>query len=159
MVNSRDIKRFSELEVTADFQVGSDYIAYNDYKWAEAFVGAKRARTMMNLRSFFNLGVNASLSGNWNVHDINPLVGIENSLMMESTGLPTVEDAIDSYTINAAKSLGISDLTGSIEVGKAADFVVLSHDITQSEIESIAQTEVWMTLVAGRIVFDIDVSD
>lgn len=159
MVNYRDIKRFSELKVTADFQVGSDYIAYNDHKWAEAFVGAKRARAMMNLRSFFNAGVNVSLSSDWNVHDINPLVGIENSLLMESTGLPTVEDAIDSYTINAAKSLGISDLTGSIEVGKAADFVVLSHDITQSEIKSVAQTEVWMTLVAGRIVFDIDVPD
>ena len=111
---------------------------------------------MMN-GSFFNAGVNVSLSSDWNVHDINPLVGIENSVMMESTGLPTVEDAIDSYTINAAKSLGISDLTGSIEVGKAADFVVLSHDITQGGIGNIAQTEVWMTLVAGRIVFDIDV--
>ncbi|MFY2507351.1 amidohydrolase family protein [Vibrio pectenicida] len=72
------------------------------------------------------------------------------------TGLPSIEDAIDSYTINAAQSLGIDDFTGSIEIGKAADFVVLSQDISHSSIQDITQTEVWMTLVNGRIVFDIN---
>ncbi|NOH71672.1 amidohydrolase [Vibrio pectenicida] len=156
LVNPKDIERFRKLGVTADFQVGSDYVAYHDHQWAEAFIGVKRARTMMNLRAFFDSGVNVSLSSDWNVHDINPLVGIANSMIMGKTGLPSIEDAIDSYTINAAQSLGIDDFTGSIEIGKAADFVVLSQDISHSSIQDITQTEVWMTLVNGRIVFDIN---
>ena len=38
------------------------------------------------------------------------------------------EDAIGWITLNAAKSLGIEKLTGSLEPGKAADLVIWSRD-------------------------------
>lgn len=153
LVNSKDISRFAQLDVSADFQVGSDYVAYHDHQWAEAFLGAKRARALMNLRAIFETGANVTLSSDWNVHDINPLVGIANSLTMGKTGLPGVEDAIDAYTINAASSLGLDDITGSIEVGKSADFAILSRDITDLSPEQIKATEVWMTVVQGDVVY------
>ncbi|WP_333002300.1 amidohydrolase [Vibrio coralliilyticus] len=156
LVNSKDVERFANLNVTADFQVGSDYVAYHDHQWAEAFLGAKRTRALMNLKAIFDTGANVSLSSDWNVHDINPLVGIANSLIMGKTGLPSVEDAIDAYTINAATSLGLDDITGSIEVGKAADFAILSRDITQLSAEKIKKTDIWMTILNGQIVYDID---
>ncbi|ERB64568.1 amidohydrolase [Vibrio coralliilyticus OCN008] len=156
LVNSKDVERFAKLNVTADFQVGSDYVAYHDHQWAEAFLGAKRTRALMNLKAIFDTGANVSLSSDWNVHDINPLVGIANSLIMGKTGLPSVEDAIDAYTINAATSLGLDDITGSIEVGKAADFAILSRDITQLFAEKIKKTDIWMTILNGQIVYDID---
>ncbi|USD35053.1 MULTISPECIES: amidohydrolase [Vibrio] len=156
LVNSKDVERFAKLNVTADFQVGSDYVAYHDHQWAEAFLGAKRTRALMNLKAIFDTGANVSLSSDWNVHDINPLVGIGNSLIMGKTGLPSVEDAIDAYTINAAVSLGIDDVTGSIEVGKAADFAILSRDITKLSAEKIKQTDIWMTMLNGQIVYSID---
>lgn len=156
LVNSKDVERFAKLNVTADFQVGSDYVAYHDHQWAEAFLGAKRTRALMNLKAIFDTGANVSLSSDWNVHDINPLVGIANSLIMGKTGMPSVEDAIDAYTINAATSLGLDDITGSIEVGKAADFAILSRDITQLSAEKIKKTDIWMTILNGQIVYDID---
>ncbi|ANW27102.1 urease [Vibrio coralliilyticus] len=156
LVNSKDVERFAKLNVTADFQVGSDYVAYHDHQWAEAFLGAKRTRALMNLKAIFDTGANVSLSSDWNVHDINPLVGIANSLIMGKTGLLSVEDAIDAYTINAATSLGLDDITGSIEVGKAADFAILSRDITQLSAEKIKKTDIWMTILNGQIVYDID---
>ncbi|NOH61027.1 amidohydrolase [Vibrio sp. RE88] len=156
LVNSKDVERFAKLNVTADFQVGSDYVAYHEHQWAEAFLGAKRTRALMNLKAIFDTGANVSLSSDWNVHDINPLVGIANSLIMGKTGLPSVEDAIDAYTINAATSLGLDDITGSIEVGKAADFAILSRDITQLSAEKIKKTDIWMTIFNGQIVYDID---
>lgn len=156
LVNSKDVERFAKLNVTADFQVGSDYVAYHDHQWAEAFLGAKRTRALMNLKAIFDTGANVSLSSDWNVHDINPLVGIANSLIMGKTGLPSVEDAIDAYTISAATSLGLDDITGSIEVGKAADFAILSRDITQLSAEKIKKTDIWMTILNGQIVYDID---
>ncbi|MDN3611916.1 amidohydrolase [Vibrio ostreicida] len=156
LVNSDDLKRFVKLNVSADFQVGSDYVAYHDHQWAQAFLGAKRTRALMNLRKMFNTGANVSLSSDWNVHNINPLVGIANSLIMGKTGLPSVESAIDAYTINAAVSLGMDEETGSIEVGKSADFAILSQDITQLTPEAIKTTTLWMTILKGKVVFDVD---
>lgn len=154
LVNSNDIPRFAQLNVTADFQVGSDYVAYHEHQWAEAFLGAKRTRALMNLKTLFDSGANVTLSSDWNVHDINPLVGIGNSILMGDTGLPDTLAALDAYTINAAKSLGIADITGSIEVGKSADLAVLSRDITLLPPEEIKATEVWMTIVKGQLVFE-----
>jgi len=154
LVNSKDIPRFAQLNVTADFQVGSDYVAYHEHQWAEAFLGAKRTRALMNLKVLFNTGANVTLSSDWNVHDINPLIGIGNSILMGDTGLPDTIAALDAYTINAAKSLGIDDITGSIDVGKSADFAVLSRDITLLPPDEIKAAEVWMTIVRGEVVFE-----
>ncbi len=156
LVNSKDIPRFAKLNVTADFQVGSDYVAYHQHEWAEAFLGALRTRSLMNLRAIFYTGANVTLSSDWNVHDINPLVGIANSLKMGKTGLPNITTAIDAYTINAARSLGLEQITGSIEVGKSADFVVLARDISTLKADDIADTEILMTILQGKTVFDIE---
>ncbi|MGF1680165.1 amidohydrolase [Photobacterium minamisatsumaniensis] len=156
LVDPKDISRFAKLEVTADFQVGSDYITQHDHQWADAFLGSERSHSMMNLSAIFDTDANVTLSSDWNVHDINPLVGIANSLKMGKTGLPNVQDAIDAYTINAAESLGISDITGSISVGKSADFAILDQDITHLSADDIAETEILMTILQGAIVFDAE---
>lgn len=154
LVNANDRSRFKTLDVTADFQVGSDYVAYHDHQWAQAFLGATRARALMNLRALFNAGANVTLSSDWNVHDINPLVGIANSVKMGETGLPSVDAAIKAYTINAAKSLGICDITGSIAIGKSADLVLIDDDITQLMPNDIAKATVLMTMLQGEIVYE-----
>ena len=154
LVNKQDVGRFKKLEVTADFQVGSDYVAYHEHQWSETFLGKKRANRLMNLRVIHNTGANLTLSSDWNVHEINPLVGIANSLKMGKSGLPDINSAIRAYTINAAKSLGLDEITGSIEVGKSADFVLLSDDITKLPITAIAETQILMTVLMGDIVYD-----
>ncbi|WP_076414509.1 amidohydrolase [Shewanella sp. UCD-KL12] len=156
LVNPQDVPRFAKLDITADFQVGSDYVAHHDHSWAEPFLGEKRSRLLMNLKTIFDTGANVSLSSDWNVHNINPLVGIANSITMGATGLPDIDTAIDAYTINAAASLGISEVTGSIEVGKSADFAIIDSDITQLAVEEIVYAEVIMTLLQGKVVFDAE---
>ncbi|MCY9853402.1 amidohydrolase [Vibrio mediterranei] len=154
LVDPKDVGRFTKLDVTADFQVGSEYVVEHDHSWAKLFLGAKRAHSLMNLKAIFDTGANLTLSSDWNVHELNPLVGIANSIRMGNTGLPNVEAAIDAYTINAAVSLGIEDITGSIEVGKSADFAILDQDITRLSPDDIADTEILMTVLQGDIVFD-----
>ena len=156
MVDAKDISRFKPLGVTADFQVGSEYIAHHDHAWAEPFLGEKRVCSLMQISRILASGANVSLSSDWNVHDINPLVGVANSLIMGHSGLPDIEAAINAYTINAAISLGLDDITGSIEVGKSADFVVLEKDITQLAPKEIANTDILMTILQGEVVFDAD---
>ncbi len=41
---------FKQLNVSAVYQVGSDYVAKHQHQWAEAFLGARRAKAMMNRR-------------------------------------------------------------------------------------------------------------
>ncbi|PTO95833.1 urease [Vibrio sp. 10N.286.48.B8] len=153
LINDEDVPRFKQLGVTADFQVGSDYVARHQHQWAEAFLGARRAKAMMNLDAILKTDANITLSSDWNVHDINPLVGIANSLIMGKTGLTDIYTAIDAYTLNAAKSLGIEDVTGSIEVGKSADFAILDKDITTLSARGIAKTQVLMTVLRGDVVY------
>ncbi|CAK3414478.1 Amidohydrolase [Vibrio crassostreae] len=154
LINDEDVPRFKQLNVSADFQVGSDYIAKHQHQWAEAFLGARRAKAMMNLDAILKTDANITLSSDWNVHDINPLVGIANSLIMGKTGLTDIYTAIDAYTLNAAKSLGIEDVTGSIEVGKSADFAILDKDITTLSARGIAKTQVLMTVLRGDVVYE-----
>ncbi|WP_192890288.1 amidohydrolase [Vibrio bathopelagicus] len=156
LINDEDVPRFKQLDVSADFQVGSDYVAQHDHEWAKAFLGARRTKAMMNLDAILKTDANITLSSDWNVHDINPLVGIANSLIMGKTGLTDIYTAIDAYTINAASSLGIDDITGSIEVGKSADFAILDRDITTLSARGIAKTQVLMTVLRGDVVYTLN---
>jgi predicted amidohydrolase YtcJ len=61
--------------------------------------------------------------------------------------------AIDAYTINAAKALGLTQVTGSIEVGKSADIVILDRNILDKEANEIANAQVTHTILQGDIVY------
>ena len=47
-------------------------------------------------------------------------------------------------------------MKGSIEVGKYADFVVIEKDILTCPLDEVKDIKVLMTVVGGRIVFEID---
>jgi predicted amidohydrolase YtcJ len=48
----------------------------------------------------------------------------------------------------------LETVTGSIEVGKSADFAILEKDIRQMRVNKIADTEILMTMLQGKVVFD-----
>lgn len=85
------------------------------------------------------------------------------------TGSPRAEEAEESHddgsktagevsgpilcyllTLGAAEALGKENTTGSIEVGKKANFVAFSHDLSKGEF---ADAEVLQTWFEGRVVF------
>ena len=66
----------------------------------------------------------------------------------------TVEQAIAAYTRGSAYASFMDDRVGTIEPGKEADIAVLSQDVFQVPSDQISQTEVLMTLVGGKIVYD-----
>ena len=49
----------------------------------------------------------------------------------------TKEQAIQAITLNAAKIMGVSDKTGSIEVGKDANFIISSGDILDMATQNV----------------------
>ncbi len=67
--------------------------------------------------------------------------------------LPTV---LETYTISAARALGLGRLTGSIEVGKSADIIVLDRNVFEIPADEIADSRVLTTMFEGRTVYERD---
>jgi predicted amidohydrolase YtcJ len=59
------------------------------------------------------------------------------------------------FTINGAYANFIENETGSIEVGKKADMVVLDRNLFESPVSEIADTKVLMTLFEGKMVYRV----
>ena len=63
----------------------------------------------------------------------------------------TREQALKSYTLDAAYGAFEEKIKGSIEVGKRADFTVFTQDLMSVPENEILKTEVAMTIVAGKV--------
>ena len=60
-------------------------------------------------------------------------------------------EALKTYTINAAYAAFEEDIKGSIEIGKYADFTVLSNNIITIPEDKILQTDILYTIINGQI--------
>jgi predicted amidohydrolase YtcJ len=61
--------------------------------------------------------------------------------------------ALKSYTLDAAYGAFEEKIKGSIEVGKLADFTILSKDIMTVPEEEILESEVEITIVGGKVAY------
>lgn len=67
----------------------------------------------------------------------------------------TRDQALRSYTLDAAYGAFQENIKGSIEAGKLADFTVFSQDLMTIPEEEILKTRVEMTIVDGKVVFSL----
>ncbi|MGY3943485.1 amidohydrolase [Aeromonas tecta] len=69
----------------------------------------------------------------------------------------SLTEMLAAYTINGANAVRQGDITGSIEVGKSADFIVLDRDlfalVNAGTPEQIAETQVERTVFQGETVY------
>ncbi len=61
-----------------------------------------------------------------------------------------LRDALAAFTINAAYVNFQEDRTGSIEVGKLADLIVLDRNLFEIDPNEICRGKVLLTLLGGR---------
>lgn len=66
----------------------------------------------------------------------------------------TLEEAIKAYTIDAAYHLRWDNIIGSIEAGKRADLIVLDRNPFESTTDEIAEINVLLTMVNGKVVHE-----
>ena len=168
MIDPADIPRFHELDVIANFQPLwaklDEYVVDINIP----SIGEQRARWMYPIRSVQDAGGMLAFGSDWSVTTANPFPQIETAITRqesESEPLPvfTPEEridlvsAIEAFTINAAY-LNKRELdTGSIEVGKFADLIVVDQNLFEVEPEAISETKVLLTLFGGMPVYgDLD---
>lgn len=66
----------------------------------------------------------------------------------------TLEQALKIFTLGGAFALYQEDVTGSIEVGKYADLVVLDRHLFSIPITEVGTVRVLQTWLEGELVFD-----
>jgi predicted amidohydrolase YtcJ len=112
-------------------------------------------------RSLAERGAVLAFSSDWNVAQMEPLVGIYSALTRadlhgdgawSTDQTVDLETAIRGYTMGSAFANFAEDDRGSIVPGKAADLVVLSQDLFRLEPAEILSASVDLTIVDGEVV-------
>ena len=164
VIQPEDARRFRDLGVIANFQplwaYADQYI--RDLTWPP--LGPERSRYLYPIGSVARSGAVLAFGSDWSVSSLNPLEGIQVAitrqgpsgeaepplLAEEAIDLPT---ALAAYTIGAAYAIDRDQEIGSLEVGKAADLLVLSENVFSMKPRQIAQAKVVLTIFAGRPVW------
>jgi hypothetical protein len=122
-----------------------------------ASVGPDRHPWLYRQRSVLDAGVVLPGSSDRPVVTGTPLLGIHDMVNRRTaSGAPfnaveaiTAEEALRAYTWGSAYASKAEHVKGSVEVGKLADFAVLSEDPTAVSPDRIAGLEVIATIVDG----------
>jgi predicted amidohydrolase YtcJ len=131
-----------------------------------SLIGEERKNDIYPIRQLLDNEIVLGFGADWPVSNLRPLDGIEVAIThralcltddkpsFNTANLINVYEAIKCYTINSAKLLGIDQFTGSLEVGKQADMIILDSDIFEIKHWNINKAKVIMTVLDGEIVYD-----
>ena len=164
LIDPSDVPRFRRLGVVANFQPfwanGDTYIT----EMTEPELGPSRSQWIYPIASVEAQGGVTAFGSDWSVSSMNPLDGIEVAITHREPSkgpgpawLPkeriTLPDAIAGYTIRGAYLDFTEKETGSIEVGKAADLIVLDRNLFEIPPSEIHEAKVLWTLLEGKEVY------
>lgn len=159
-IHPTDIPRFGQLGVIASMQGNH---ATSDGPFVVQRLGEWRARTgAYAWRSLLDAGAVVINGTDAPVETLNPLDSFYASVTRRlANGVEffpeqrmTREQALRSYTRDAAFAGFEETLKGSITPGKLADLVILSHDILTVPDETLREARVLVTVVGGQIRYE-----
>ncbi|CAM5665066.1 hypothetical protein SAVIM338S_06876 [Streptomyces avidinii] len=172
IVHPDDIGRFAELGAAANIQA---LWAAHEPQMDELtipFLGPERARLQYPFGDLLRAGTRLVAGSDWSVSSPNPLWGIHvavNRRVPDEAPDPsgtcepmpaffpeqalTLSEALTAYTAGSAWANHLDEVTGTVEVGKYADLVVLDRDPFAHPSTEIAETRVLRTYIDGELVF------
>jgi hypothetical protein len=163
ILDAQEIPRFAKLNVIASMQSTH---ATSDMPWVPTRIGTDRtAEGAYVWQKIMKSGAVLANGSDFPVEEPNPMLGLYAAITRqdpqggpEGGWMPdqkmTREEALASFTIEAAYAAHMEKELGSIEAGKLADLVVLSRDVMTVAPRDILTTTVLKTIVGGRIVFE-----
>ena len=138
--------------------------ATSDMNWADDRLGSNRLKRAYSYKNLLDWSGKIALGTDFPVEKVNPLLTFYSAVARKDVeGNPlegflkenalTRTEALKGMTIWAAYSNFEDSFKGSIEIGKFADFVILTKDIMEVPEEEITNVNVVATIVNGSIVF------
>lgn len=130
LVDESDRGRFAALTAVADFQLAPSSVDVSYADFMADLIGTTRASQLLPALEIWEAGGLVVLSSDYDADVFSPIAKIQTVLTRpDGRSFPSVESVIPLMTLNPAILLQHDDKAGSLEVGKAADLVVLDKDI------------------------------
>jgi len=141
--DAKDLPRFALLNAIASMQpwlfFGGNGSASDDYK------------------KIFAAGMPIAFGSDASMTDFDPILGIH-AAVNSKNGI-SVEQAVRAYTLGSGFVEFQEKAKGNLEVGKLADFVILSNDIFELDRNNIRNTRVDITILNGKVIFQTDLKN
>jgi predicted amidohydrolase YtcJ len=154
-----DIPRFARLGVVPSMQPTH---CTSDMRWAGERLGPERLEGAYAWRSVLDTGACIAGGSDFPVEDANPFHGLHAAVTRsprdgddprwQPAQRMTRGEAVRSFTIWNARSIGREGELGSLEPGKRADLIALSDDVFTCAEERIAGITPVLTMVGGEVV-------
>lgn len=152
VVDAQDFALYKEYNIIPSIQATH---CTSDMPWAEERLGSERVKNAYAYKTL--LAQNGWLINgtDFPIEHISPIKTFYSSVARKylTDNKLSREEALKSMTIWAAKGYFAEEHKGSIEIGKEADFVILSADIMTIEDEKIPEVKVMNTFIDGEMVF------
>ncbi len=162
-LRQEDIKRFGSQKVVASMQ---PFHIIDDGRWAWKRLDEPRLKGTYAFRTLLDSGGVLAFGSDSPVAPLNPIWGVYGSVTRRTLDeknpngwIPeqkiSVEETVRAFTFGSAFAEFQEKEKGTIEVGKLADFVILSDDIFTIEPSKIRDVKVLTTVVDGRVVYEV----
>lgn len=157
-----DIKRFGGQKVIASMQ---PFHIIDDGRWAGKRLDEKRLKGTYAFRTLIDSGGVLAFGSDSPVAPLNPLLGVYAAVTRRTLDdknpngwIPeqkiSVEETVKAFTWGSAYAEFQDGAKGTLEVGKLADFVLLSDDIFTIDPNKIGGVKVVMTIVDGKVAYE-----
>ncbi|UYG07410.1 amidohydrolase [Halomonas sp. M4R1S46] len=178
--DSRPLMSHAELVDAADHErfAGLGVVPVMSYQWAKPapdstdavkpYLGAERWAGYEPEGELAAAGAKIAYGSDYPVDPLDHWFALEAAVLREADWGPefpayagdlnaeeqalSLDAAIRGITLNAAYAMHQDEVTGSLEVGKLADLLILDRNLFEIPAEDISETQVLMTMVGGDIV-------
>jgi hypothetical protein len=168
LVHPNDYGRFKALDVVPDMQL--QWAARNVWTMEALlpYIGPERHARMYPANSMLAAGAPLAGGSDWPVDPLYPWNQVQTAIdrfglygedepLYPNEGISRIQ-SLRMHSRGTAYQLHQDKLTGTLEVGKQADLVVLDRDITTCGVAEINSATPQLTMVAGKAVFDMNTS-
>ncbi len=161
-IHPDDLSRLAKLGITAAMQPRHCSPDLIEGAWMNN-VGKDRWDRAWRINSLMNAGTHVALSSDWQVGEMDPLVGFYSALTRASldgakTWTPSerisLHQAINGYTLEGAWAWHREKDFGTIEVGKKADVALWSSNLYNNEATELLSQRALLTIVNGEVKHD-----
>ena len=118
------------------------------------------------MRSLIDSGAPVAFSSDWNVAEMDPLVGLYSAVTRadlegqdawNTDETISLAQALRGYTRGSAWANFLDDEVGVLEPGKRADIVIFDEDLTAlAESSALLEAAVTHTIADGQIVYELE---